>query len=487
MADVKIRLMSPEDLIPYENNPRYNDEAVEAVMQSIRDFGFKNPVIVDKKNVIIAGHTRIKAAIRLGLEKVPVIRADDLTEEQAKAYRLVDNKTGELATWDLELLDLELTSTSWDMTPYGFEITDTFYDLDPPELVDIEPEEVPEEPETKAGDMYKLGNHVLLCGDSTKEEDVKKLERRMGKGTLTFTDPPYGMKKEIDGVINDNLNYDDLLEFNKKWIPLSFDILTDVGSWYCWGIDEPLMDIYSEILKPMIKSSKATFRNLITWDKGDTRGMSSSVFRSYPRADEKCLFIMKGVQGLNINADNYYEGWEPIRSYLDEEMKKCGGSKNWEKALGNQMGKHYFTKSQWLFPTEENYKKLQDFAKGDAFKKEYDVLKKEFLSTRAYFDNSHDTMTNVWTFGRTSGKEREETGGHATPKPIELCARAIKSSSQVGDVIYDFFGGSGSTLVTAEQLGRKCAMMELDPGYCDVIIRRWEKLTGLQAEKINDR
>lgn len=96
MADVKIRLMSPEDLIPYENNPRHNDEAVEAVMQSIRDFGFKNPVIVDKKNVIIAGHTRIKAAIRLGLEKVPVIRADDLTEEQAKAYRLVDNKTGEL-------------------------------------------------------------------------------------------------------------------------------------------------------------------------------------------------------------------------------------------------------------------------------------------------------------------------------------------------------------------------------------------------------
>lgn len=228
MADVKIRLMSPEDLIPYENNPRHNDEAVEAVMQSIRDFGFKNPVIVDKKNVIIAGHTRIKAAIRLGLEKVPVIRADDLTEEQAKAYRLVDNKTGELATWDLDLLNIELADIAWDMAPYGFELADMSFDLDPSELIDVEPEEVPEDPETNLGDMYRLGRHVLLCGDSTKEEDVNRLLCGK-KADMVFTDPPWNVnyggsdnpKYKKRKIINDDMGTEDFKEFMYQ----TFDVM----------------------------------------------------------------------------------------------------------------------------------------------------------------------------------------------------------------------------------------------------------------------
>ena len=316
----------------------------------------------------------------------------------------------------------------------------------------------------------------------------------MIKAHLVFTDPPYGMKKENEGVLNDNLNYDDLLEFNKKWIPLSFEHLTDNGSWYCWGTDEPLMDIYSNIIKPMIKTQRATFRNLITWDKGNGQGQLSADFRSYAIADEKCLFVMCGVQGFNNNADNYFEGWEPIRSYLANEWAKVSSKNDWDKYLGNKMGKHYFTKSQWILPTEENYKKLQELGKScgafkreyDDIKREYDDIKREYYKTRAYFDNTHDNMNNVWHFDRSSSEERALTGGHATPKPIALCARAIKSSSREREVVLDLFGGSGSTLIACEQLNRKCMMMELDPKYCDVIIKRWETLTGKKAVKISE-
>ena len=311
---------------------------------------------------------------------------------------------------------------------------------------------------------------------------------------MVFTDPPYGMKKEAEGVLNDNLNYDDLLEFNKKWIPLSFALLKENGSWYCWGIDEPLMDIYSNILKPMAKENKITFRNLITWDKGDAGAggvsfMGKKGLRSYPIGSEKCLFVMCGVQGFNNNQDNYFEGFEPIRAYLDAECEKCGGHRIWKQMLGNNMGHHYFTKSQWCFPTKEAYEKMQAFGKEyEAFgkeyeeiKKQYEEIKKEWYDTRAYFDNTHDTMTDVWAMGRISHEEKTQTGGHATPKPIALCSRAIKSSSREGEIVLDVFGGSGSTLIACEQLKRKCLMMELDPHYCDVIIQRWETLTGEKA------
>lgn len=301
-----------------------------------------------------------------------------------------------------------------------------------------------------------------------------------------FTDPPYGMKKEGEGVINDNLNFDDLLEFNKKWIPLSFSHLKDNGSWYCWGIDEPLMDIYSNILKPLIKNQKATFRNLITWDKGSAQGQLDEGHRMYPTADEKCLFIMCGVQGFNTNSDNYFEGWEPVRQYLIGEAKKVGLTPQKLKEIcGVGMYSHWFTKSQWELITEDHYIELQEYFKKEYFKKEYDELKKEYDSTRAYFDNTHDNMNSVWHFSRTSSQERELTGGHATPKPIALCSRAIKSSCQKDGVVLDLFGGSGSTLIACEQLGRKCRMMEFDRHWVDVIIDRWQTLTGKKAVKLN--
>ncbi len=313
------------------------------------------------------------------------------------------------------------------------------------------------------------------------------------KADMVFTDPPYGMKKENDGVANDNLNYDDLLEFNKKWIPITFSNLKDNGSWYCWGIDEPLMDIYSNILKPMAKENKITFRNLITWDKGNGQGQLSSEFRMYPIADEKCLFVMCGTQGFNNNSENYFEGYEPIRKYLEEEAKKVKlDSKKLQEICGVGMYSHWFTKSQWDLMKEEYYLKLQNYYKDQAFKKEYQALKKEYqgiknkwYETRAYFDNTHDNMNNVWHFSKTSGEERESAGGHATPKPIALCTRAIKSSSRENENVLDVFCGSGSTLIACEQNNRNCYAMELEPKWVDVIIQRWENFTGEKAIKLN--
>lgn len=473
--------MNPRDLIPYDNNARVHN--IDAIADSIQKFGFKEIVCVDENNVIINGHGRVKASIKLGLEKIPVGICTDLTEEEKKAFRLLDNKVAELTEWDEEKLKSELKSIEdIDMSVFGEEIKE----LQQKEIVE---DEVPTDNiprRAKRGQIWKLGEHRLMCGDSTSKQDVEKLMNGE-KADMVFTDPPYGMKKEKDGVLNDNLNFDDLLDFNKKWIPLSFEMLTDVGSWYCWGIDEPLMDIYSEILKPMAKKQQITFRNLITWDKGHGEGILCRFLRSYVVVDEKCLFIMKGVQGFNNNADNYFDGWEPVRLYLETEMNKCGGRKKWKEALGNGMGHHYFTKSQWQLPTKEAYERLQKFGcEYGAFKREYDELKREYYATRSFFDNTHDKMTNVWHFDRTSQEERKQTGGHATPKPIALCSRAIKSSSREHESVLDVFGGSGSTLIACEQLNRKCFMMELDEYYCDVIIQRWENLTGKKAEVIEE-
>ena len=166
-----------DQLKEYENNPRNNDSAVSAVAQSIRDFGFKVPIIIDRNNVIVAGHTRLKAAKSLGMDKVPCIVADDLTEEQVKAFRLADNKTAELAEWDFEKLETELAELAElgvDMDGFGF---DDLMGEQPTEIVEDEVPEVDEnaDPIVKRGQIWKLGDHYLMCGDSTSKEDVERL------------------------------------------------------------------------------------------------------------------------------------------------------------------------------------------------------------------------------------------------------------------------------------------------------------------------
>ena len=475
-----------KDLKPYEKNPRLNDDAVKYVAESIRNFGFKVPIVIDKDNNIVCGHTRWKACKKLKIDTVPCVVADDLTEEQIRAYRLADNKVGEKAEWDLALLDTELAEIETiDMTLLGF---DDKEEETPQEVVEDDfDEEPPAEPKAKYGDIYKLGRHRLMCGDSTKIDDVEKLMDGC-KANMVFTDPPYGMKKENEGVANDNLNFDDLLAFNKEWIPLSFSALKENGSWYCWGIDEPLMDIYSEILKPMQKKNEITFRNLLTWDKGNGQGQMSADYMMYPIADEKCLFVVRGITCLTLNSDQYWEEYEPIRKYLLEQRIKCGWDVPMMKTIAGHSDKnrdHWTSKSQWTIPTEDVYKKFQGWAKEHnikAFDKEYENLRKEYENLRAYFDNTHDNQNNVWHFDRAGKTERV---GHSTPKPIALCSRAIKSSSREKEIVLDLFGGGGSTLIACEQLNRTCYMMELEPQWVDVIINRWETFTGQKAVKLN--
>jgi hypothetical protein len=251
------------------------------------------------------------------------------------------------------------------------------------------------------------------------------------------------------------------------------------------------MDIYSNILKPYIKDQKATFRNLLTWDKGHGQSQNSDLTRSFATADEKCLFVMLGVQGFNNNADNYWKGWDSIRLYLHEQRAKSGLSSRQILELTNSaFERHSFTESQWEMPTMDSYNKIKEHLNGKAFdkpydelKKEHDELKKEFYSTRAYFNNTHDNMNNVWHFDRHN-KQGDE-GNHATPKPIPLCERAIKSSCPDNGLVLDVFLGSGSTMVASHQLKRKCYGMELDPKYCQVIVDRMIKLDDSLLIKIN--
>jgi DNA modification methylase len=479
------------------NNPRtIKDEKFKKLVASIQGFPQMlslRPIVVNDDMVVLGGNMRLKACKEAGLKEVPIIKASELSEEQQKEFIIKDNVG--FGDWDWDTL-----SNEWDVE----QLQD--WGLDVPDFSETELEaeeddfDVPEgliQTDIVLGDLIEIGEHRLLCGDSTDSDQVAKLMNGE-KADMAHNDPPYGMKKEKDGVLNDNLNYDDLLDFNREWIALQFMHLKENGSWYCWGIDEPLMDIYSEILKPYIKEQRATFRNLLTWDKGHGQSQNSEQTRSYATADEKCLFVMLGVQGFNNNADNYFEGFEKIREYLVTQKNKLGW--NTDKIIeitGKTSASHYFSKSQWAFPTEEHYNAIRNAARGDAFKKEYDAfkkeydalkkeydaLKKEYYSTRAYFNNVHDNMNNVWHFARHQ-KDGSE-GGHATPKPIPLCERAIKSSCPDNGLILDFFLGSGSTMVASHQLKRKCFGMELDPKYCQVIVDRMIKLDSTLEIKRN--
>ena len=199
---MQVTLRPITDIHPYEKNPRLNDDAVDAVAASIREFGFRQPIVVDTDNVIICGHTRYKAALQLGLEKVPVHTAKDLTPEQIKAYRIADNKTAELAEWNYELLPLELgelQACNYDLGLLGFDPDDLAKLLDPGVQEGLtDPDDVPEPPDeaiTQPGDLWILGDHRLLCGDSSKADDVDRLLDGADIH-LCNTDPPYNVKVE---------------------------------------------------------------------------------------------------------------------------------------------------------------------------------------------------------------------------------------------------------------------------------------------------
>jgi DNA modification methylase len=481
---MKVEQVKISEVKTNPKNPRLiKDDKFRKLVKSIQEFPQMlelRPIVVDENNIVLGGNMRLKACKEAGLKEVYIVKAENLTEQQKDEFIVKDNVG--FGEWDWDML-----ANEWDTEKLDEWGLDLPIDLSVQEVLEAEEDdyEVPNEINTDIvlGDLFEIGEHRLLCGDSTDSDQVAKLMNGE-KADMAHNDPPYGMKKEKDGVLNDNLNYNDLLDFNREWIALQFMHLKENGSWYCWGIDEPLMDIYSEILKPYIADQKATFRNLITWFKNPSGlgdGQNNPSARSYGIITEKCLFAMMGVQGFNNNADNYFEGFEPLRNWLIKEKENSGLKNDEITKLTATTHTHYWSKSQWSFPTKEHYNTIKDAANGKAFlkeyeeiKKEYEEIKKEYYSSRAYFNNVHDKMTEVWQFDRHVRQGDE--GGHATPKPIPLCERAIKSSCPDNGLVLDMFLGSGSTMVASHQLKRKCYGMELDPKYCQVIIDRMKKL-----------
>ena len=489
---MKVELVGTGTLIEYGfNNRIHPQEQIDRIANSIRDFGFNQPIVVDENNVLLVGHGRLAAARKLGLQEVPVVILRDLTETQKRAYRILDNKLSDDAEWDTENLRLELDRLIED--GYEFEKwgLDDFSELLPPEEKPTEEDDfdptIEQETFLKLGDLIELGEHRVLCGDSTDPKQVEYLLNNQ-MATLIHADPPYGMGKEKDGVANDNLYADKLDDFQMKWWRAWRPYIIDNGSAYIWGNPEDLWRLW--FVGGLGTAGNVTLRNEIVWNKSCGMGQNSDSHRQYATATERCLFFMLGNQGFNNNSDNYWEGWEPIRFYLAEESKRMAwGTKDLNHATGTQMGSHWITKSQWLFPTEENYAKLQSAANGKAFaknyeafaknyeelKREYEELKQEFYGSRAYFNNTHENMTDVWDYPRVTGEERH---GHATPKPVKMMARCIRSSSREGDLVVEPFLGSGSTLIAAEQVKRRCYGMELSPNYCQIILNRFIEFTS---------
>ena len=488
---MKIETLRIADLTPDPKNARQHDaKNLKAIEGSLTQFGQRKPIVITEAGVIVAGNGTVTAAKSLGWETIEAVRVPaDWTQDQVKAFALADNRTAELATWSPEVLAaqlVELEAAGFEIAEFGFEKIEPEIEL--PEIQEVEiPELAPKR--VALGDVWQLGEHRLMCADSTNPDNVARLLDGK-KAQLMHADPPYGMGKEGDGVQNDNLYANKLDKFQMDWWKAWRPSLEDNASAYIWGNAPDLWRLwYVGGLKDF---ERLTFRNEITWGKGTAQGQSSDKHRMFPTESERCLFFMLGEQGFNNNSDNYWEGWEPIRIYLQSERDKLGWN---NKVVADffgfhpRMADHWFSQSQWSFPTEEQYKRLQQEAKGNGFKREFDELKREFdelkrefYLTRAYFDNTHENMTELWIYPTVKGDERH---GHATPKPIQMMARIMKSSLPIGGLCLEPFAGSGSTLIAAEQTKRVCYTMELTPEYCDIILKRWENLTGQKAELVN--
>jgi len=478
---IQINKLKPATYNPRQiSTKQYND-----LKDSVVKFGLVDPIILNKDFTVIGGHQRLKVCKELKYKDIDCVILD-LTKEEERELNIRLNKSG--GEFDMDILANEFDIE--ELKDWGFKEIELGLNIDKIIEGNTEDDHIPEvkESRVKLGDVWQLGKHRLMCGDSTKESDVKKLMNG-DKAELLHADPPYGMGKEKDGVLNDNLYKEKLDTFQLEWFKTFRPYLEDNGSCYIWGNAEDLWRLWYSLLK---NTERLTFRNEIVWNKGHGLGMSSDQHRMYPTVSERCLFFMIGEQGFNNNQDNYFEKWEPIRTYLEKEIKKLNESdKTIATALGYKDGRtvnHWWSRSQWTFPTEKNYNALREYSKTknnegfkkeyEGFKKEYEELKQAFYDTRAYFNNTHDNMTDVWNYERVSGKERHN---HATPKPVEMMERIIKSSSK--EKVIEPFLGSGSTLIACEKTNRVCYGMELDTKYCDVIIQRWEQFTGQKAVK----
>lgn len=383
---MEIIMKNVDEIRPYANNPRRNDKAVEKVAESIKLFGFKQPIVIDHEGVIIAWHTRLLAAKKLKMKQVPCIAADDLSPEQVRAYRLADNKVAEFSEWDFDLLDEELLNLQEiDMTAFGFVM--------PREETEVQEDDfevdVPSEPRTQLGEIYQLGRHRLMCADSTSADNVQLLTGGVQMDML-LTDPPYnvaytGKTKDALTITGDKQSDENFRTFLTDAFTAASVAMKPGAAFYIWHADSEGYNF-----RAACKAADFQVRQCLIWNK-NTMVMGR---QDYQWKHEPCLY-----------------GW-----------KECAGH-------------------LWA---------------------------------------SDRKQTTVLNFDRPVRNKE-----HPTMKPVKLFDYQIQNNTKGGDCVLDLFGGSGTTLIACEQNGRTAYIMELDPKYCDVIIDRWEALTGGKAKRVN--
>ena len=498
MTKLEIVYKKPEEITPYPENSRtHSDAQIQQLKNSIEAFGMCTPIGLHTGQIVY-GHARFTALLELGYTEIPTVDLSHLSEDEKRAYIIADNKLALNAGWDTTKLLAELdflANQDFDLDLTGFDAHEI--ELLHPEIIptEFEEDEIPEvgaveDAITQRGDVWLLGSHRVMNGDSTSVTDLDGLMNGE-KAQLLHADPPYGMGKEKDGVENDNLYKHKLDDFQMEWWGACRTFVHDNSSTYIWGNAPELWRLWYSRLE---KSENLYFCNQIVWDKKTVPGMKSEGLLEYPTTTEHCLFFKCGQQFIgNLNSCDYFEGWDPIRLYLKAQADACGLTPAKSKAAtGVQMYSHWFSTSQWSMIARDHYQKLAEAYPGcftrpyEDLRKEYDAIKGNARSHhnsvqgvgRSYFDNAHDIMRDIWEFERVVGEERH---GHATPKPVKMMQRVMKSSLPPGALCLEPFGGSGSTLMGAEVTGRRCFTMELSPNYCDVMVRRWQNHTKKKA------
>src|SRR3990167_1091077 len=402
--DYKIEQVNISEIKPYPKNAKKHSKGqIKQIAASIKEFGFNQPLVLDKEGLVIVGHGRYLAAQELGLKKVPVLRLPNLTDEQVKAYRLADNRLNE-SEWDFDLVIEELKG----LDAKGFNIELTGFDkemiLDSDEAADHIPD-APKKAKTRLGDIYQLGDHRLICGDSTDQQVYKDLLGDI-KANLVFTSPPYNMNAKMYQNYKDNLKSQEYIEFNLKVINLLKNYLKGFIFWNV-SYNKNSRWEFLEILGRMVKETGLQFLEMIVWNK--KRAMQITSTKMLTRQYEDILLA-----------------GDPDTIKEDMELYFCGTNE----------GVAYFNKK------------------------------------------TRKGITNYWEIP----VNKTQLENHSACFPVNLPLKGILLMSEQGGVILDPFGGSGSTLIAAEKAKRKCFMIELDPIYCDVIVKRWEIFTGKKAK-----
>ena len=432
--DVELRPI--DGIKPYEANPRINDDAVDAVAASLKEYGFRQPIVIDTDGVIIVGHTRWKAAKKLGLAKVPVHIATDLPPEKVKAYRIADNQTATLAEWDMDLLPIELKDlqqADYDLSLLGFDEDELAHLLDGDVAEGLtDPDSVPEPPDdpiTQRGDLWVLGDHRLMCGDSGSARD---LDRLLDDATIDLVsmDPPYNVRVEPRSSTAIAAGLSSHPDLSKKMHHQGFDVAR--------GVTDP-----KKARKKMRAKDRPLENDFVTDDAFDEMLLAWFGNASRVLKPGGSFFIWGGYANLG----NYPAPLKAAGLYFSQGIV-------WDKQHPVLTRKDFMGAFEICF-----------------------YGWKEGAGHEFYGPNN---ATDLWHVKKVNPQAMV----HLTEKPVELAVRSIQYSSLPGQNVLDLFGGSGSTLIGCEQTGRRAFLMELDQAYCDVIVERWEKFTGRKAERI---